>query len=153
MTAWRLRGRWLLAALAVYWLAMAIGTHIPRSLVPGGGSIPWDKLAHFGAFALLAGLLAAVAGLGVRLSWLTAIGVLAAVWLYGALDEATQALVRGRSADWKDWIADAAGAIAGLAAYQGVARSDDPPDGEDSPERATSGAVQPQADLPPQRPE
>ena len=37
---------------------------------------------------------------------------------YGATDELLQAFVRGRHADWWDWIADIGGAAIGIAAHR-----------------------------------
>jgi VanZ family protein len=111
--------KWLLAA---YWLVQFGATHVPNDfpIVPTGH---WDKLAHFGAFGLLAFLCATV--------WQISVGLLIGahlrfLWLlvvaYGAIDEWTQTLV-GREASWLDWLADVAGAAAGLAVFQLLARS------------------------------
>jgi len=64
---------------------------------------PWDKLAHFGAYALLSLLL--VKG---GFSAPTAV-ILAS--LYGAGDEWHQSFVPGRDASIGDVLADAAGAL------------------------------------------
>jgi VanZ family protein len=103
--------QWLLAG---YWLALFAATHVPKDFpaVPSGH---WDKLAHFVAYALLAVLIAT--------TWQLAAGQLAFdhlrwAWIvlvaYGAIDEWTQSFV-GRDASWLDWLADGAGAAAGLA--------------------------------------
>jgi VanZ family protein len=101
------------AGLALYWLALLIGTHLPADapLVPGSGV---DKLIHIAAFSVLAVLLAAtwqfsagqLIGRHLRMAWL-------AIAVYAALDEWTQSLV-GRYASAADWLADAVGALAGL---------------------------------------
>jgi|SoiMethySBSTD1v2_1073268.scaffolds.fasta_scaffold2759247_1 VanZ family protein len=100
-------------AFVLFWAAIFTGTHIPiseESLPPVGG----DKVLHFGAYLGLSLLLAT--------AWQLAGGVLtrrhlAFAWIaviaYGAFDEVTQILV-GRDCDIKDWLADAAGAAAGL---------------------------------------
>jgi VanZ family protein len=104
------------AALVVYWLILATATHVPSDF-PGVPSDGWDKLVHFGAFAVLAVLLAAAwqATAGPRTmrhslsAWIVMIG-------YAALDEWTQSFV-GRDASLFDWLADACGAAAGLAIF------------------------------------
>jgi VanZ family protein len=103
-------------ALAAFWLALIAATHIPpiAGLEPPKGS---DKLAHLGAYAALAFLIAT--------TWQLAAGVLIgrhlvlvwlAVALYGVLDEVTQLLV-GRDCSIGDWAADVLGAAAGLVAF------------------------------------
>jgi VanZ family protein len=103
-------------ALALYWLALFVMTHVPSEMatLPGAST---DKLVHIAAFAVLAMLLAT--------AWqLTAgpIGLrhLAYAWLllvaYGAIDEWTQTLV-GRQASLWDLLGDALGALVGLALF------------------------------------
>lgn len=103
-------------ALACYWLALFIGTHIPIERLPlNRGSA--DKLAHVAAFAALALLLAVAWRLSTgrlparHLPWLWLIVV-----LYGAIEEITQPLVN-RMASPIDWLADALGALLGLAVF------------------------------------
>ena len=77
-------------------------------------SIPYvDKAAHFGAFALLGGLLAFAADRA-RLPMVAAV-VLGL--LYGVSDEVHQMYVPGRSPDPLDWCADAAGVLAAVLLY------------------------------------
>jgi VanZ family protein len=112
--------RWLLTA---YWLALFAATHVPKDFpaIPRGH---WDKVAHFGAFAALAFLFAMawrwsagmLIGVHLRFAW-------ALIAAYGALDELTQPLV-GRDASWLDWLADGAGAAAGLAVFRMFLRWD-----------------------------
>lgn len=99
----------------VYFALMFVATHTPPP--PQAASTYNDKLAHFGAYGLLAtSLLAAwdlkLRGLRPRHYFLVGTGCL----LYGALDEASQVLV-GRSCEALDWIADAAGVTAALVCY------------------------------------
>lgn len=105
----------VLFALATYWLALAIGTHIPVDNVP---NVPAsDKALHFGAYFGLAVLVnAALLVCGRNQSWLTVIIGLA---FYGAVDEWLQIPV-GRSCEFADWVADVAGVIAGTAAFKTV---------------------------------
>jgi VanZ family protein len=109
--------RWSIAAvvLAGYWLALFVATHIPlRDVAPIAGL---DKLFHALAYAGLAFLLAAVAGLFGRFSWRGYLVVLLLIAGYGALDEAVQALVPGRTADRLDWLADMVGCLLGLSVH------------------------------------
>jgi VanZ family protein len=102
--------------LAGYWLALAVGTHLPPTLAGMPGDFT-DKLVHAAAFAVLAWLLAMawqnsagrLNGRHLQFAWL-------AVVLYGAADELTQLLV-GRSATMGDWLADAVGAALGLVIF------------------------------------
>jgi VanZ family protein len=84
--------------------------------LPSAAFLTWDKLNHFGAFAV-GGWLAASALRTCRpearafSSMATAIVLVAA---FGAFDETIQLLTPGRTgADFYDWIADFLGAVAG----------------------------------------
>lgn len=77
--------------------------------------LPGDKLVHALLFGTQALLIAAPIPAPRRHALLAA-WLLAAAW--GALDEVHQLWVPGRSADPWDWLADAVGAAAGLAALQ-----------------------------------
>jgi VanZ family protein len=93
-------------------------THLPPStslLLPEEHNL--DKLYHFTAYAILAGLLAT--------AWQLASGILTArhlrwVWvavaIFGALDEITQIAVNRDCSFW-DWTADAVGAATGLLVF------------------------------------
>jgi VanZ family protein len=90
-----------LAVVYLFWLGRS----------PGAVNLfepPWDKVAHFTVFAGITGLFAI--GLGAR----GAFPAMLIVWVVGLADELHQATLRGRSADWSDWLVDAA--AAGLAA-------------------------------------
>lgn len=105
--------------LAVYWLALFAGTHVPLppELVdlPGG-----DKTLHFLAYFGLSVLLAtALAGTRSGLTVSHYAGMLAGLALYGVIDELLQIPVN-RTADAGDWLADLAGAATGLAAFAAV---------------------------------
>jgi VanZ family protein len=94
---------------ALYWAS----SQPDLTSLPGGVS---DKVAHFGAYFVLAALsLRATAGgrwAGVHgRSALGAFGIAAA---YGALDELHQLMTPGRFPGMDDWIADALGAVAAL---------------------------------------
>lgn len=115
-------GRWLRSAslwqvaLAIYWLALIVSTHVPSDtpLVPGGQI---DEIAHLIAFAILAVLLATTWQLSS--GWLTSAHLTwawAAIALFAAVDELTQSLF-GRESSGGDWLADVAGALVGLSLF------------------------------------
>ncbi len=100
-------------ALAGYVIALLTGTHLPPTtpFLPSGD---FDKLYHFTAYAILAGLLAttwqfAGGNLTFRHLWWAWV----AVAVFGALDEITQIPVHRDCSFW-DWTADAIGAAVGL---------------------------------------
>lgn len=76
-----------------------------------------DKIAHFGAYGLLATLVCRI-GFGGG-GWRTAAWSLLAVSAFGASDEWHQSFVPGRFAGVDDWIADTLGAAVAAAAYAG----------------------------------
>lgn len=100
--------------LAIYWLLLFTGTHIPT--IPKFAPRMWDKAQHCGAFFGLAMLLCWV--IPTRNSpgrkFLT-VAVIA--MLYGAFDELTQGFVRGRSTDIRDFLADSIGIWAAISVY------------------------------------
>ncbi|MFO0012121.1 MAG: VanZ family protein [Planctomycetota bacterium] len=105
-------------ALAAYWTALSIATHLPRTVLHivqrGTG---WnDKPLHIIAFAILAFLLAWAVPTDLKrrsrnVLIATAIGV-----AYAAIDELTQIPV-GRTADWADFSADLFGILTGIIVY------------------------------------
>jgi len=101
-----------LGLLALYWLAIFVGTHLPISLKGGDGS---DKVMHFLAFTGLAFLMALGVG-GRRPTWRTYATVLLAALMYAGFDEVSQLLV-GRHCDFWDWVADSCGTAFGLLGY------------------------------------
>jgi VanZ family protein len=112
---WQNPTLWLIA-LAGYWLALLIATHLPRDF-PGVPSEHVDKVVHAATFALLGWLLATawqrtagrLTGRHLRAAWL-------AIVLYAAADELTQPWF-GRTCALGDWLADAVGAVVGLALF------------------------------------
>jgi len=104
--------------LAGFVLVLLTATHLPPSstlLPPEEHNI--DKLYHFTAYAILAGLLAT--------AWQFSTGVLTvrhlrwvwyAVAVFATLDEITQIAVNRDCSIW-DWTADVAGAACGLLAF------------------------------------
>jgi VanZ family protein len=98
-------------ALAAYWLAMFIGTHIPGQFNP---EFTWpDKFVHCGAYAGLV-FLARWAFLGRDWSNWGRWTLLLAT--YGAIDEITQIPVN-RTCDPFDWTADVVGLLLGNAVF------------------------------------
>ena len=90
----------------IFWLSS-------RRTLPGPELPYFDKVAHFGAYAVLGGLLA----FATDRSRVTVIVAVALGLLYGASDEIHQMFVPGRSPDVLDWAADAAGVITACYLY------------------------------------
>ena len=111
--------RWLtivaVFVLVVYWSAMFVATHIPD--IPKGVSFRYaDKIAHAGAYAILAWLAAMVLRIA---RWPVAricVTVFAACAIYGAIDEWLQGFTQ-RTTSLHDWFADLVGAALGLIAF------------------------------------
>lgn len=99
---WLIRLIWL--ATAILWIAMFILTHTPVALPVR--VVTNDKTAHFLGYLALGSALFASLRLGGRRD--PTLAVLAVGLIYGGIDELLQIPV-GRSSDWNDWFADAAG--------------------------------------------
>ncbi|HEV2130320.1 MAG TPA: VanZ family protein, partial [Longimicrobiaceae bacterium] len=97
---------------ALLWTAILFGlSSRPTLPVDLGGGL--DKLAHFGAYALLGLLLAhGQARSGIALLWAVAAGM-----LIGALDEFYQGFAPGRATELADWAADTLGVLTGVSLY------------------------------------
>lgn len=97
----------LIVAAAIV-LALFVLGRLPRaeSLIPS----PWDRLAHLSAYGALAICLRLGAG-HLSAAW----AVLTATTI-GLLDDFHQAFIPGRTAAALDFLADACGALAGVAA-------------------------------------
>ena len=101
-----------LVCLAVYWLAMFTGTHLPAEALEG---IPAsDKTLHLLGYAGLAVLLTLAALPGVRPRPKLLAAVLLVLVTYAAFDEWSQRFVRGRASELGDWYADVAGSLLGM---------------------------------------
>jgi VanZ family protein len=100
--------RWALAA----WLVLIfIASSIPAASMPSSEIFRFDKLIHFGVFAVLGSLGARAAGKGRRGSgWLVGWAI-AAVW--GCCDEFHQSFVPGRAVELLDVVADVTGGLLG----------------------------------------
>jgi VanZ family protein len=124
---------WIRSACAVAAAAMAVALFVGAE---AAGQVPlfpppFDKLAHFSYYGVMAALLAHAAGL--RRLWLP----LMLVPLIGALDEWHQSLTPGRDPSFWDWVADATGTVAFVCAYWRRARrgnaADSAPRDRDAP--------------------
>ena len=102
--------------IGCYWLAMFVGTHLPNPELLIGPVVS-DKTLHFGAYFVLAGMLAIRTQLlhgDFRRS--SAVRIVGLLTVYAAIDELLQALPQiNRHADWWDGVADIAGAISACA--------------------------------------
>ena len=107
----------LLMGLALgYWLAIFALTHLPSHHLPRATG--YDKLHHAAAFGGLAMVLClAASGMGRAGAKLFLIVILLGA-VYGGIDELTQQLVPGRTADFFDWLADVAGLLLGIGIFQ-----------------------------------
>jgi VanZ family protein len=107
-------GHLTLVALAVYWIAMFTGTHWPRVSMPGFSYS--DKVLHYSAFFGLSILLCTFWAARAGAARVSLIVVLAALALYGLVDEISQIPV-GRDCEVLDWCADMAGALTGVTLF------------------------------------
>jgi VanZ family protein len=113
-SAW---ARWYRRALPAYWISLFCLTHFPKLEIGLPIRAP-DKLAHIGAFGLLAFLFwRFVETLRHPLS--SRFVFIAAAWLivFAGFDEYTQQFF-GRSTDLVDWLCDVAGIAAVLAVLE-----------------------------------
>jgi VanZ family protein len=110
--AWLVAGAWA----AFQWTL----TSLPGSALPGVG-LSVDKVAHFGLYGVLGALLARI-GLLAGWRWRGWLVTLVAVLVIASVDEWHQSLVPGRSAEFADWVSDAAGAATGMVAGRLVGR-------------------------------
>ena len=102
--------------LVGYWLALVIGTHIPRTphvIMSLGTS---DKVLHFSAYAGLALLVCLYWSLDRTFGVRQALGVVLLLSAFGAVDEVTQIPV-GRECDRYDWLADVSGTLLGISIF------------------------------------
>ena len=101
--------------LSLYWIAIFVGTHLPKSAVPRLHLS--DKVFHIGAFAGLAFLLAWAIPKTTRGMFHHFLIVATIGGGYAILDEWTQQFVPGRVSDLYDCIADFIGVAVGFAVY------------------------------------
>jgi VanZ family protein len=102
--------------LAAYGIAMFLATHVPLPKVKVGPHNT-DKAVHLAMYLGFAFLFSL--WLSVRKPWSrkSAILVLAVSIVYAAVDELLQMPMKSRSADVRDFVMDALGAMLGLLAF------------------------------------
>ncbi|PHQ32004.1 VanZ family protein [Rhodopirellula bahusiensis] len=117
VTKLRLLGfRLAVIALAAYWIAIFVGTHLPK--IPKTLPAVNDKVMHFTAFFGLATLLC-YCTTSPRV-WRRFPIIVAMCLVYACVDELTQSFVRGRHSDVMDFLADAAGTLTAVILYATV---------------------------------
>lgn len=121
MESWAKRwDRWYLQALPAYLLFLFFTTHTPGLTLPGPENS--DKLAHMGAFGVLAFLLwrfsealrRPVSAYYFLLAWIT-------LTVIASADEYTQQFF-GRDTEWGDWFADMTGVTVVVGVMEWVRR-------------------------------
>jgi VanZ family protein len=105
--------------LIAAWLGAFTATHMPAEHLRGLDVS--DKLLHLAGYAGLSSLLWIVLIFRRRPLWRRAAVVLAAMVVYGALDELTQPPFH-RSCDIKDWLFDCLGAAVSVCILEGAWR-------------------------------
>ncbi len=103
---------------AIAWAAVLFGlSSVPGRVYPRVSLTFADKLVHIAVYAVF-GWLCARALLWTKRArprWRTLVAAVALASSYGISDEVHQWFVPGRSADWRDVVADAIGAALGAA--------------------------------------
>lgn len=109
----------MLGCVFAYWTALFVLTHLPGNRVPLGksGIRHADKLAHAIAFAGLAVLACAAAATFRPPTLAVYAGVAVVLAVYAVLDELTQGLIRSRTPDATDWLADMFGTSVGIVLF------------------------------------
>jgi VanZ family protein len=111
--------RWAPAAI---WAAVILTlTSIPNPDFSAVSVTGADKVVHLGMYAVMGWLTLRAAWCSPRV-WQTAVLVWLSVAAMGAVDEWHQRFIPGRSADPRDWLADATGAGIGIAVAWMAAR-------------------------------
>jgi VanZ family protein len=90
---------------------------IPGRSFPDVRWLSYDKLIHFGEYAVFSVLVyRAAASLKLQDRFLLGLAIVLA-GLFGALDELYQLLIPGRDSSFADWSADQVGAVLGAVSY------------------------------------
>lgn len=92
-----------------------LGTSLPQDAVPLQTS-GIDKVLHFSIYTVFAFLLTREISEDTS-RWRAAAGALVIAFAFAAVDEWHQRFIPGRFPELADWLADAAGAAVGAAAY------------------------------------
>ena len=94
------------------WAGLIVfATSLPSSALPRQLG-PFDKVAHFSMYAVLAALVTvAVRNHAFRKALVL---IVLAVAAFGAVDEWHQRFIPGRSTEFADWVADSLGGLAGV---------------------------------------
>jgi len=103
--------------MALLWIALLVVASSHQGTGPSKNDIPYaDKVLHFVFFAGGAAAFGLIGRIVLRAGWPTIFVVCVLLMAtFGFLDEWHQLTVPGRSGgDYKDWLADVAGAIAGI---------------------------------------
>lgn len=114
------------------WAGLYAALIVALSSIPGRSfpDVKWltyDKLIHFGEYAVLSVLVyRAAASLGLKDRLLLGTAIILA-GLFGAFDELYQLLIPGRDSSIADWSADQVGAILGAVTYIWWAQRRDQP--------------------------
>ena len=103
--------RWRAPLLWAVVILIVSSVPMPTVTAPAGA----DKGVH-GLLYLVLGFLAVRALLSRRAPVWQLLVLLVAVLIFGALDEVHQRFIPGRTADPRDWVADAVGSVVGMAA-------------------------------------
>jgi VanZ family protein len=104
--------RLLAVALPIYWGLLFYSTHQPVG-VPDWFD-QFDKVIHFGAYAVLTGCITLLLALRSTLHFRIGVWVWTIAFAYGAFDEYTQKFIPDRQPDKLDLLADCLGAAAGI---------------------------------------
>ena len=101
--------------LVLYWPGLFVLTHIPIPHVVQEADVS-DKNLHFLAYLILTFLIWSAVSGDRKVKWRRAApwSVLFVILVYGILDEWLQNYVAGRSCDFRDFLMDLAGTLAGL---------------------------------------
>jgi VanZ family protein len=101
--------------LTLYWIVLFTATTLPGKDLPDLGIS--DKIEHFSAFFILAVLINLTLIYQRKSFLLFRYAIIATIIItlsYGAIDEIHQLFIPGRSADFRDWLADSSGVIMGV---------------------------------------
>ena len=103
--------------LAIYWLAIFTGTHLPNVLAIPQPNVS-DKVKHFVAYFVLGAMMCYVTNSENWVRRFLGIGLIGMA--YALIDELTQQLVPGRHCDPLDFFADSLGLWCAIGIYVGA---------------------------------